>query len=415
MGCCCLSDSTIHNHSRSISNERVGADPPNRISAYKTTIEQPISNNKESLSQINFETIPHFAEFTQSFEDFIGRMNRNYKQNKPRLLEFLKKWSDLLKKIQKTLSEPTENKLKDLFNTRLLVVNRKCKYKENKEQSNKQQVPLNSNSIIEEKNEYEEGLELDLKENSSQENSFHKNQELKTEKFGDFNNLNKEKFIILIQKAKFLENSDNIDLPFIQIKIKEDQFQNNKERITIFETKKAEKKIIPEWNEYFCKEFEFGKKLNLNNAVFIVELLYFNTKSQLLNSLGENTFTFDEIRNQIVNQKIIKYTKFDKIIAELFIKCQVIYDYKSLLKYWEDSIKVKKEIANRLIIKSQQNHNEIEFDEDKIKNDNNFKLNSEDEERKKSENLKENSILSMDEQQSMAQSGYFENPYYVKN
>ena len=427
MGCCCLSDTTVHSSkNRSISNER--AVDANKIATYKISTETHNIVHNESFSNISFETIPNIDEFSRIFEDFIGKLNRNYKLNKAKLIDFSNKWGALLVRIQKTLANPTKNKLNDLFKSRLLQVNRISKYKE------KQAILQNSsNSIIEEKNEE---LEIDMKENSSNESSF--NNKAKGSVFdkpADVVFVNKEKFIIFIHKAKFLENFAHIELPYIQIRIKEDQFQNNNERIAIFETKKADKKGLPEWNEFFCKEFDPAKKLDLNKAVFIVELLYFDSKSQLLNSLGENTFTFDEIRNQLVINKTIKYAKFDKIIAELFIKCQLIYDYQALLKQWEATVKVKKEIADRLIIKSHQNHPDSE--EEKNNSDsasasnhsNNFRSISEDqqvfmevnpntlpESKKSKDHLdynKENSILSMDEQ-SLAQSGYFDNQFYVK-
>lgn len=401
MGCCCLSDATVSSRSRSISSDKV---PPDPNKAKESVNSNPFSNN-ESFANSNFETIPYFDEFNKIFEDFIGRLNRNYTMNKPKLIDFSNKWGGLLLRIQKTLSNPSESKIKDLFHCRLLKVSRISKYKENKgviraEISNK------SNSIIEEKNEEE--FDLEIKENSSNESSIHKNTIVDVNEKPDFAMLNKEKLIIFIKKAKFLENTSHMEHAFIQIKVKPDQ--NNKDIFTIFQTKKTEMKVMPEWNESFCKEFEMGKKIDLNKAVFVIELLFFDAKSQLLNTLGENTFSFDEIKSQLVTQKVIKYTKLDKVIAELFIKCQFIYDYKELLLYWERTVKVKKEIADRLIIKTHQNHpysegeeekNVIEVNEDAIPP------------KRSSEFNKDSSILSLEEQ-SLAQSGYFDNQYYVK-
>jgi len=422
MGCCCLSDSTVQNRSRSISNEKVASSDPNKVTIYKNGKESINSNNpnsnNESFSNATFETIPYFDEFNRIFEEFIGRVNRNYNLNKSRLIDFSNKWGALLMRVQKALSGPSENKIKDLFHSRLLQVSRISKYKE-KNSNIKAEIPNKSNSIIEEKEEDE--FEVDIKENSSKESSFHKQTITeKPEKPLDFASLNKEKFIIYIQKAKFFENIANMEHPHIVVKVKPDL--NNKEIVEIFETKKVEMKVIPEWQEAFRKDFEFGRKIDLNKAVFIVELLYFDSKSQLLNSLGENTFTLDEIKNQQVTQKVIKYTKLGKVFAELFIKCQFIYDYKDLLTYWERTVKVKKEIADRFILKSHKTHSEGEEEKNNglharsVTEENmNLENNGDSIPVKGSSEFKENSsILSMEEQ-SLAQSGFFDNQFYVKN
>lgn len=426
MGCCCISDSTVSQNRRSVSNEKDAANVGNttKISIYKNPSDTSADPNfylnskilNESRSNICFESIPYFEEFLKLFENFIGHLNRNYRQNRNRLMDFSNKWGTLLNRIEKTLATPTEKKIKELFHSNLLHVKQMTKYKD----------IHNGNSIIEERND--EDFEIEVKENSSKENSMTKN---KNSAFKDKNNISsevdqihREKIIIFIEKAKFFENISKITLPFIQIKIKEDQSQYSKEKNIVFETKKMEKKGVPEWNEYFCKEFEIGKKLDLKKAVFILELFYFDSKSQLMNSLGEKTFSFDEIKDQLVNQKVIKYFNFDKVIAELFIKCQVIFDYKLLLKYWFETIKVKKEISDRLLVKLHQNYQIKENEEEKnigeISRNNSVENQFLEASPNFIENLKskesenhDHSILSMDEQ-SLAQSGYFENQFYVK-
>lgn len=444
MGCCCLSDSTVSSRSRSISNERntnaVANDPNKTNFGFQINIDRNtlVHPNENSHSAINFETIPYYSEFSKAFEDFIGKVNRNYKQNRSRLIDYSNKWGGLLTRIQKALANPSENKIKELFNYRHLRVMKANYFKENSHKP--QDFPHSSNSIIEERKE--EDIEFDLKEEESQESSSQKNQastlgSSKNAKNSDFFSVNKEKLIVCIQKAKLFDSMTNALLPYVQITVKEDIKEQNKEKITIFETKKSDKKGVPEWNEYFCKEFD--KKIDLKKAVFTVKLLYFDSKSQQLSSLGENTFIFDEIKDQLINQKVIKYPKIDKIIAELFIKCQLIYDYKAYLKYWEAEVKVKKEIADRLLIKTHMNQNQnnvhnscivvVQNNEDEknqnSNNSDNFRSLSEENqqfievhpntfENKKSKEseFKENSILSMDEQ-SLAQSGYFDNQYYV--
>lgn len=423
MGCCCLADTTVSTHSRSISGDRPAESMSVsvRVTIVKTGKESigPHSQN-ESFSNANFETIPAYDEFSRVFQDLVDRMNsKAFNLNRSRLIEISNKLGSLLSRIQKIIKNPSESKIKDLFTARMLQLNRISKRRGEKKDNKAYEMPNKSNSVIEEK---DEELEIEIKENSSQDSSFNRqpnSERLESPLPADFSRLNREKFIIYIGKAKFLESIRHMEHPYIMIKVRPDQ--GNKDLVTTFETKKVEMKGVPEWQESFCKEFELGRKLDVTKAVFTIELLFFDSKSQLLNSLGENTFSFDEIKSQLVTDKVIKYTRFDKVIAELFFKCQYIFDYREMLGYWERTIKVKKEVADRLILKT---HQQTATDGEEEKYQSNGKSLSEGNPctegnsaptKNNNEYNKENSILSVDDKQSLANSEFFDNPFYVKN
>ncbi|CAD8100225.1 unnamed protein product [Paramecium sonneborni] len=81
-------------------------------------------------------------------------------------------------------------------------------------------------------------------------------------------------------------------------------------------------------------------------------------------SVGHSiTFTFEELKEQIINQKIIRLKEKDEIIGSLQMRCQLIHDIKDFAKYWKTELIYRGQQIDRILQKSKLNSsdNDVQF------------------------------------------------------
>ena len=151
-------------------------------------------------------------------------------------------------------------------------------------------------------------------------------------------------FIIEIQKC-FINpetlNEKSFKNCYIEVKI----LDKDKIEQKIFKTTLINEDVNPTWFEVFKYNFYCLEDSEIFKSLFKISLF---CDYELIGSVN---FQFSELKNQLLIEKVVllKNPDFKQCFAEIFIKCQLVYDMNELITFWVNNLESINEVISKMI------------------------------------------------------------------
>ncbi|CAD8107711.1 unnamed protein product [Paramecium primaurelia] len=134
---------------------------------------------------------------------------------------------------------------------------------------------------------------------------------------------------------------------------------NNQIKEQLTSIQKSSKQM--EWNEVIIFNLD---DTSLNNQFKLQIKQQNKVGAKESKSVGHSiTFTFEELKEQIINEKIIRLKEKEDIIGSLQMRCQLIHDVKDFALQWKKELIYRGQQIDRILQKSKlnSNDNDVQF------------------------------------------------------
>ena len=174
----------------------------------------------------------------------------------------------------------------------------------------------------------------------------------------------------IICTRKLFSQHPLFEKPFIEIEIhsfndsdlneeKTDKTASEIIRLKTIFTPKLQGKNL-DWKEVISHEIQ--NSTEFDQGFFSITLYFYNKTTKKREMVGENyIFSLSELQNQMVTEKIINVRNEDDkdVYCYILFRCQLVYDYLSLLLFWKSDLEVKMEVIKRIISRNENKKKQI--------------------------------------------------------
>ena len=315
MGCCFLTQNNRH--------------PSDRLSIIPRQIYlEPSSIVSSPVVTPGFIQLPFYSDFSHLLND-LCKMEKSLWAKKKRLFKKIHIFLDhAILRSECFLKAPKKSNLDFLLKT-----------KTPHQILRKNETIINEKTIMEENEENEgssDNLISEPGENYTDEEKIGTNTEVDLKKSGILK--------IQIREAKFhsdLIKSLQMEFPFIELRVRTPPSEQT------FTSKKNVAGSTVVYNEFFEVGFE---EIDYKKGTFLIKLLYVDGGAHICMQLcDEFIFSMEELDNMEVVEKVLFFKdKFGNVLADLKVRCQLVWNYCKLVENWLTEFKMKRGIIEKI-------------------------------------------------------------------